>query len=107
MKPTNFFNQSITLYSKSSYNRYGREVIGTGTSYKARVQLTNKSRLLLNGQVQVIDAIAYVQPDLTVAVNDRIDVGSNKYKVQGIYTAVDGQGNTNHIKLELIKWQET
>jgi hypothetical protein len=105
MNPTGLFNQTISLYTRSSYDRYGREVVGEAVSYKARFQEMTKSRLLPNGQVIKIDAVAYVQSDLTVAVNDRVDVGTVKYKIIGKSTAVDGQGNTNHIKLELTKWQ--
>jgi hypothetical protein len=107
MIPNGFFNQTISLYTRSSYDRYGREVVGEAVSYKARVQEKTKSRLLPNGQVIQIDAIAYVQSDLGVSTNDRIDVGSVKYKVVGKSAAVDGHGKTNHIKLELTKWQLT
>ena len=107
MIPDGLFNQTITLYSKSSLNRYGREVVGSGTDYNARVQETTKVRLLPNGQQVMIMAIVYLNNAVSVAVNDRVDFNSEKYKVFSLNKAVDGQGNTNHIKLELIKWQET
>jgi hypothetical protein len=107
MTPAGLLNQTLTLYSKSSYDSYGREVVGTGSSVKCRVQETTKQKLLPNGSLITINAIAYVPGGTTIAIDDRIDVGTTKYKVYGIYNAVDGSGDTNHIKLELTKWRET
>lgn len=101
------FNQTVTLYTKSSYNEFGREVIGSGASHKARVQPVTKTRLLPNGQTVRIDAIAYVKPDLSVNIDDRIDFSGANYKVFGKSLAVDGAGATQHIKLELIEWKTT
>lgn len=100
-------NQTITIYSKTGYNRQGRETVGSGTSVSARVQPTTKRRLLDNGSIQLIDLIAYVPSTTTVATDDRVDFSSNKFKVFSRYEAIDGNGQTNHIKLELIRWRET
>ena len=102
-----FFNQTLTIYAKSSYNTYGREVVGTGVDVSGRVQETTKRKMLPNGSMITIDAIAYVPANTTVNVDDRVDVGTNKYKVIDKYGAVDGTGTTHHIKLNLIKWRET
>ncbi len=100
-------NQTLTIYNKTSYNETGREVVGSGTSVTARVQRTTKRTLLPNGNIQVIDLIAYVPPGTTVATDDRADFGSDKFKVFNKYEAVSGSGATQHIKLELTKWKET
>lgn len=100
-------NQSLTIYNKSSYNEQGREVVGSGTTVYGRVQQTTKRKLEATGNLITIDAIAYVPSTTTVNTDDRIDFSGQKYKVYGKYSAIDGQGNTHHIKLELIKWRET
>lgn len=101
------FNQTVTLYSRSSYNEFGREVVGSGVTYKARVQPVTKTRLLPNGETVRIDSIVYAEPGMLVNIDDRIDYDSSKYKVFGKSLAVDGAGKTQHIKLELIEWKET
>jgi hypothetical protein len=107
MSITGLFNQTLSFYLKSSYNAYGREVIETVTEVSGRVQETSKRKLLPNGSMLTIDAIAYVPGDTVVNLDDRVDVGTTKYKVIDKYCAVDGNGQTHHIKLNLIKWRET
>lgn len=97
-------NQDITIYVKTALNKYGRESYNAGTSAKARVQLTNKTRLLPNQQTVIVTAIVYVEPSVSVNTGDKIVFNSEDYKVYGKYSAVDGSGNTNHLKLELTKW---
>jgi hypothetical protein len=106
MAVTDFFNQTITLYSRASYNKFGKLVVGAGVNYPARVQEGTKNVLLPNGQVIEILAKVYISPDVTVAVNDKIVYGGKEYKTYSKYVTVDGSGNANHISLELIKWQE-
>lgn len=100
-------NQTITIASKSSYNNEGREVVGAGTSVKCRFQQTTKRRLLPNGSLQTIDGIVYVPGDTSVNTDDKVTFNSVTYKVFSKYAAVDGSGNTDHYKLELIKWLAT
>ncbi|MBC8552546.1 MAG: hypothetical protein H8D23_23195 [Candidatus Brocadiales bacterium] len=106
MAVTDFFNQTITLYNKSSYDKYGKMVVGSGTSVSARVQEDTKNVVLTNGQVITILATVYVAPSTTVSVNDKVTYSSVNYKVFRKYKTVDGKGDANHIKLELIKWTE-
>lgn len=105
MSYTGLLNQEITLYNKSSYDEYGREVVGSGSTVKCRFQRTTKRKLLENGNLIEIMAICYIANDVIVATDDKVTFGSTDYKVLGRYDAVDGAGNTHHIKLELIKWQ--
>lgn len=99
-------NQAITIYPKSGYGADGRETLSTGNSVQARVQETTKRRLLPNGSLATIDAIAYVPGDTTVSTDDRIDYSGTMYKVFGKYGAIGAAGNRHHIKLELVKWQQ-
>ena len=105
MSVNGLLNQQITLASKSGYNAYGRETVGTSATVQARFQKKTIQRLLPNGSLITILATAYVPSDTTVVVDDKVTHDSVDYKVFAINTAVDGSGNTNHYKLELIKWQ--
>lgn len=100
-------NQTITVYSKSGYDEYGRETVGSGTNITARVQESTKRRLLADGSLVTIDAIVYCPADTTINTDDRVVYGTENYKVFAKYVAVDGAGNTNHIKVELVKWRQT
>lgn len=106
MAVNDFFNQTITLYTRTSYNKFGKLVVGAGTSVKARVQEGTKNVAIPDGQVITILITAYVAPSTTVEVNDKVTYNSTDYKVYRKYVTVDGGGTANHIKLELIKWQE-
>ena len=105
MAVTDLMNQSITIYGTSSYDKYGKIVVGSGTTLKARAQQTTKKRLLPNGDVITITLILYVPSSTTVAVDDKITFSSQSYKVFGKYVPVDGAGVTSHIKLECTQWQ--
>lgn len=100
-------NQTISIYSKSGYNAYGRETVGSATEVQARFQKKTRQKLLPNGSLVTIEAIVYIPSDTTIAVDDKITYGGVDYKVYGIYSAIDGTGDTNHIKLEVTKWKAT
>lgn len=107
MSINGLLNQQITIASKTGYNAYGRESVGAGSTVQARFQKSQKQKLLPNGSLLTIEAIVYVPSDTVVVVDDKVTYGGIDYKVYGIYTAVDGTGSTNHIKLELVKWKAT
>lgn len=98
-------NQTITVYPKASFDKFGRAVTTTATTEKARVQKTTKQRLLPNNTLITIELVAYVRADSVANIDDRVDYDSVKYKVYGKYDAKDGRGVTSHYKLELTKWQ--
>lgn len=111
-------NQSITIYNKSSRNRYGRESYGSGTAYKARIEQTDKT--IFQAPIGVssqgvegipINAIIFVAGDTPVEVGDKITATapdesseSISYKVMRKHVAVDGRGTSRHIELECAKW---
>ena len=107
MSFNSLLNQTITLYTKNSYDAYGREVVGAGANHLARVQAKTKSILLPNGQLQQIDAVVFLKSDVTIDINDRMDYLGTKYKVVGKSTAVVGSGGTHHLTVQIAKWQET
>ncbi len=107
MSINGLLNQTITVASKSGYNAYGRETVSAAVSVQARFQKQTKQKLLPNGSLILIEAICYVPADTVIAIDDKITYGGVDYKVYGIYAAVDGAGDTNHLKLELTKWRAT
>lgn len=107
MSINGLLNQTITITTKTGYNEYGRETTSGATSVQSRFQKTTKQKLLANGSLVTIEAICYVPSDTTVAIDDKVTYGGVDYKVYGIYAAVDGAGDTNHLKLELTKWLAT
>lgn len=107
MSLTGLLNQTISLYSKSGYDRYGRETVGSSTDYYARAEQVSKSKLLPNGQMINVSLIVYIKPSVTININDKITYDSVDYKVFSVSKPVDGSGVLHHTKLECIKWQET
>jgi hypothetical protein len=63
--------------------------------------------MLPTGQVIQLVAIVYLAGEPTVNVNDKVVYSSHDYKVAGVYTATDGQGNTNNTRLSLVEWVAT
>lgn len=107
MRPNHLFNQTIAISSKTGYDREGRETVGTATNVQARIQATTKQRLLPNGSMTTIVAIAYVPFDTTVEIDDKVLWNNYAYKVFGRYATPGYDGNATFIKLELIRWLQS
>jgi hypothetical protein len=105
MSLAGLFNQTIVIYDKSNYDKHGREVLGAGIEVDCRVQRLTDQRLLPNGQLIQLLAVVYLPADTDIDVDDKVTYDSVDYKVYSKSYAVDGQGDTNHIKVELTKWQ--
>lgn len=101
MNPSSLFNQLGTVTRRTSLDKYGRPTFGSATQYQCRVQLKRKTLFLANGQVVTILGIVYLPRDASVAVDDRFSYAGVDYTVFGREEAVDGQGNVNHIKIEI------
>lgn len=109
MLPNHLFNQTITLYNRSAYDGYGKESYGSGSSQKARIQLTSKPTYEysvegIDATQYIISAIMYLKSTVTVTEGDKITFGSNNYRVHSVKPAIDGEGNTNHIRVDCTKW---
>lgn len=101
------FNQTITLYNKAGLDKYGRESYSTSSDLKCRFQKKTITRMIPTSgaaEVKVIEAIAYLPAGTTINVGDKVTYSSVDYKVFGRYDAIEGNGATNHIKVELTKW---
>jgi hypothetical protein len=99
-------NQTITIYNKASTDKWGRKTVGSGTSVSARLKEATDTFLLPNGEVQIVDGVAYVDAGTTVSVDDKISYNSIDYRVLKKEVQVDGAGTNHHIKLILIKWTD-
>ncbi len=97
-------NQEITLYSRASYDKFGRKVVGEGVNYNARVEKCSDERLLPNGQVVTIELKVFLDGDVTVNIDDRVDYSSISYKVFKVKNQVGRLGKVHHTYLELTKW---
>jgi hypothetical protein len=105
MSAISMMNQTITVYQRSSYDGEGREVVGNGTTVRARVQPKTKNVFSQNSQLLTVEIVAYVPPDTSIVVDDRVGYGSQFYKVHTAYPTPNGDGNVEFIKVELLKWQ--
>lgn len=105
MSVGNLLRQELTIYGKGSYDSYGRPSLGAGVDVWGRFQPKQKRQLMPDGDVLVIDALAYVPNDTTVKTDDRVSYDSTNYKVVGVYKTPDGKGNTKFIRLELVKFK--
>lgn len=98
-------NQDLTIYNRSGRGGDGRPSFGSGTSIKARLQPKTKRKLMANGDVLTIDAIAFVKADQTINTDDKVTAGGVTYRVVDVYPVPGGNGATHHKEVNLAKWQ--
>lgn len=103
-------NQEVSIYNKASYNRYGKEQVGSATEYKARFQKTSKPTFEYanrgSREVQyIIEGIVYIKPDAVVNEGDKLTYNGINYRVHNIDVTIDATGQTHHKKLKVTKWQ--
>ena len=104
MSLANLLRQTITIYNKSSLDKFAKQTFGSGTDAQARFQLKTINRMLPNQETVIVSAIVYVLPTVTVEIGDKIVYNSVNYEVITKSSDIDGVGGSNHIKLELAKW---
>lgn len=107
MSIKSLLRQTLTIYTQTSYNAEGREVVGAGTDYDCRFQAASKEKLMPGGSKASLDAIAYVLPTTTVSEDDHVTYDGVRYKIIGIYETPGGDGQTKFKKLELSQWPQT
>jgi hypothetical protein len=103
MSYSSLLNQTISLYTRSGYDRYGRETVGGAVTHKARVEEVSKSRLLPNGQAILINLIVFLKSSVSIEINDRVTYSGKDYKVFGVEKPIDRR--LHHVEVECIKWQ--
>ena len=107
MSLSGLLNQNIVVYNKTGYSSSGREVQGGNTTVNCRFQAKTKQRLMPNGSLINILALVFLPAGTSINIDDKVTYSGYDYKVFSIENAVDGTGNTNHIEVELIKWQQS
>lgn len=98
-------NQTITLRRKSGYDGYGRESMGSATTYRCRFQQTNRTILLATGDSIILDGYIDVLGTCPVQNNDRITYNGEDYRVINRKEAIGRNGNLHHITLGVKLWQ--
>jgi hypothetical protein len=111
MSINSLLNQTVTIYNNSGRTAYGRPSFSTATASRARVQRQNKQVQSYSvqgdkSQVVISNIMLILPPTVTIAVDDKVTYSSIDYKVLNVYQAVDGQGNVNHLEVDVIKWHE-
>lgn len=100
---SNYLNQTVTLLGKSSYDKYGKPVVGAGISIAARLQETTRRIVTGKQQELGVDAELWVLPAQTIEVDDQIQYEGITYKVVKVDTKRGFTGSANHKKALLIK----
>lgn len=105
MSIANLLRQTATIYTKSGYNKFGRDVSGDGTQVVCRFQNQTKTKLMPNQEVVQLVGVFYFLGTVTINTEDRIVYNSLNYKVFSVNGFVDGRGDQRMIKCEVQKWQ--
>lgn len=105
MSFTGLLNQTLSLNTVTTKDRYGRENYSTASDIECRFQKSNKVVLKSNGETQAIDAIIFVNSDCTVNVDDKVTYSNDDYKVVNKNSVAGRNGSIHHIELQVIKWQ--
>lgn len=103
-------NQTVTIQPQSSYSEDGREVVGNAVTETWRVQPISKTIFsprgaLERGSLLTIDAIGYAPKTTVAEIDAKITVGSEVYKVYSKYPVPGRDGQTHHVKVQLLRWQ--
>lgn len=96
------FNQTISVYSSSVLDRYGRKTMTTPVDYKARVETKREQYLNTQSAIELADAVMYTDSTCTATIDTRIDYLSEKYIVVKVEKATNKNGSTKFIKF-LVK----
>jgi hypothetical protein len=105
MSIQDFFVQTATVKTRTGYDQYGKELQATGTAVNCRVQEVNRTKILPDGSVEPINAIAFVDPVVTINSGDHFSYNGTDYRVMDVNQVVDGRGLLHHNELRLQKWQ--
>lgn len=99
-----FFRQVGTLYPKTGYDKFGRDISGTGISVNCRFENRTKTKNLKTGQVVSILGRVFFSGTTIVNTEDRFSFQGINYKIYSVDGAVDMNGNQRLIECEVQKW---
>lgn len=100
-------NQTVSVYERVSYNRYGKATFDTPSTYSARVEQKLKRRLDPRGEVVTTNAKIIFDGSPNITTESKITYGDITYRPVFINQAVDGDGNVHHLSVEVSLWQTT
>lgn len=105
MSAESLMRQTATHYAKTSYDGYGNQVLSSGSDIECRFQPKTKRKLLDNGDVVTIVATCYVPKSTTISSGDKVTYSGANYQVLDVYPTPNGEGQTEFIRVDLVKWQ--
>lgn len=102
---------TITIYPKSTKDRYGKDTWGTGVEYVGRFLLKNTRMLDAKGVEIQADATVYLPnkvdgEDVAVAIGYKVAFDSENYRAVFVYKPKDDSREEHHIKLLLKRLKE-
>jgi hypothetical protein len=98
-----YLNQTITLGTRSAYDKYGKSTTST-TSILARTVYTNRQTRGLQAKPIDWDLEVWIYPTVTVAVDDTVTVDTIVFRIIEVQTLRDRLGNVHHKKLLCQKY---
>ena len=99
MSITSLLNQTITLTSQGQRDKFGKVTFATGTSYPARFERNHKLIFTKQNEAINIDGTVFLNPNVTVAVGDRLVYDSVTYQVMQVNEPVGATGAVHHIEV--------
>lgn len=100
-------NQSLRVYGRTGFDRYGVQEGNSGVTVRCRFQLTSKTITTKENEREPVDGIVFVGPDVVVDVGDRVRYDSRDYRVLRVAVQVGGTGRTHHKELMVQLWKLT
>ncbi len=85
-------------------DKNGRAVLGSSTSYKARVQRTNKTIITAERDREPIDAIIFLDRNAVVSKGAKLTYDSEAYRVMTIEDVPGRNGTTHHYEIKAQLW---
>lgn len=97
-------NQTVVIYNRGGFDRYGKGTFTTGASYPARVQPIKKDVLQPDGELVNLNLKVFLKGDVVVTNDDKLVYGGDSYKVITRREGTLGNGTIHHLTLWLTGW---
>lgn len=107
MNVDHLLQQTCTIYTAGSQDRFGKNSYGTGADVACRFQSTNRIMQMPNGEKAPVDGLLWLSAADGIVIGDKIDFNNTSYRVMMISPIVDGSGATRHYELSMSKWSTT
>lgn len=101
----NYLNQSVTIKSKTGYDKFGKPTTASSITAKARFQEKRK-RMVAQGVEFFTDAILFLGANTTVNLDDVVTFESANYKVVEVASKRGFGGKVDHKEVLLVVTKE-